>query len=784
MNIPEQIRLFENQAISRKKLLFSFLEKFDIGNGRSINDYITDKVLLIENIEASDNYTYWMDGGLSWFYWYKENLQEANEKELISMMICNLKFHYVFNQIIPWQEKTKKMCVIVEDLQKLLSSLGIETEIELTNFTHQTSAIPDFDFFYSGAKQKEPFYNIKLILKSDKKGGSRSPSRRRLTKDEMYSMRKRKESEIKERQVEDFKKLAEPFLREKLPELNDKILVEFHLEYFDPYYVSKEVNVFDISKFKKSYIDEFKYLTKYDSFIDPIFARKFLNKLNLYGLITFSYLNNSKKESESGLNIERLRQNYLLQKLNKFDISTPLRTINKVFGDIKKLYIRLFEKFKCFNGFFIEKIDNLLLENNLVQYQSFIDFIDKYYMLLFRPAINAFIVDINKELFEKHNVKLFIAGGDAMRRYNYDISFTSDIDCKLHIKNATGDNVKNQISEIVMRHVIKLRNYLEERKTLVLSDIISKRNRGLEVFEYMIDNQGIKIDVLLDDTMKNKYQQFRVRDNKKNDAMPVDLYSLDFRYKISHYDISNPQQPKLMNHFNHLISILDVVIIDEKDFHLNDLVEDNGVAFASKEFLLKDFETTYTTEDMALGRISNDKARKDIQRYNQMSLDNPDTYTPRMNGLIVSIGSLNLSTVTKERFQFIIQKIINRNMINIRDYFVIRNLTSNDLKPIGRYPLLIEYLNTIKEMKTNLPFENLNRIDGFYHSYNYFTSNKDIIKFYLDIFMRISGAENDGLYKHAAPFNNEELRKLMNVVEFKTPTVKLLPYDEMRKIKK
>lgn len=780
MNIPQQITSFENQASSKKKLLFSFLEKFDIGNGRSINDYITDKVLLIENTDSSDNYTYWMDGGLSWFYWYRENLKEASDKELISMMICNLKFHYVFNEVLAWQEKTKKMFILVEELHKVLSSLGIETELEITNFTYNQSAIPEFDFYYSGAKQKEPFYNIKLILKSNKKGGSRSPSsKRKITREEMESIKRRKEREVRDRQVEDFKKLAEPFIREKLPELNDKILVEFQMEYFDPFNISKEeVNIFDISRFKRSYIDEYKYITKYDSFIEPIFARKFLNKLNLYGLITFSYLNNSKKESESGLNIERLRQVYLIQKLNKINISNPSKTINKVFGDIKQLYIRLFGKFKCFNGFFIEKIDNLLLEYNLTQYQSFIDFIDKYYMLLFRPAINSFIMDINKELFEKHNVKLFIAGGDAMRRYNYDISFTSDIDCKLHIKNATGENAKNEIAKIVMKHVVKLRNYLEERKAIVLSELISKRNKGLGVFEYMIDNQGIKIDVLLDDELKNKYQQFRVRDNKKNDAMPVDLYSIDFRYKISHYDISNPQQPKLINRFNHLISILDVVIIDEKDYHSADLVEDNGVAYASREFLLKDFETTYTTEDMALGRISNDKAKKDILRYTQMSLENPDTYTPRMNGLISSIGSLNLATITKERFRFIIQKLINRNMINIRDFFVIKNLSSNDIKPLSRYPLLIEYFNSIRDFKINLPFENLNRLDGFYNSYNYFTSNKDIIRYYLDIFTRISGDKNDGLFKHAAPFNNDELKRLLNIKEFKTPTVKLLPYSK------
>jgi len=785
MNIPQQIALFENQAIDRKKLLFSFLEKFDIGNGRSINDYITDKVLLIENTEASDNYTYWMDGGLSWFYWYKENLNEVSEKEMISMMICNLKFHYVFNEVVAWQEKTKKMFVLVQDLQKVLSSLGIETDIEITNFTHHPSAVPEFDFYYNGAKQKEPYYNIKLILKSDKKGGSRSPSsKRRMTKLEMERIKMKKESEVKERKIEDFKKLAQPFTREKLAELNDKILVEFHMEYFDPFNVSKEVNVFDIPRFKRSYIDEFKYITKYDSFIEPVFARKFLNKLNLYGLITFSYLNNSKKESESGLNIERLRQVYLMQKLKRIDYSNPLETINNVFGDIKKLYIRLFAKFKCFNNFFIEKIDNLLLEQNLKQYQSFIDFHDKYFMTLFRPAINAFIVEINRELFQNHNVKLFIAGGDAMRRYNYDISFTSDIDCKLHIKNAAGENAKNQIADIVMKHIVKLRNYFEEKKAIVFSEIISQRNRGLWVFEYIIGNQEIKIDVLLDDALKNKYQQFRVRDNKKNDAMPVDLYSLDFRYRISHNDISNPREPKLINQFNHLISILDVVIIDDKDFHSSDLMEDNGVAYASKDFLLKDFEKTYTTEDMALGRISNDKARKDIQRYNQMSLENPDTYTLHMNGLIASIRTLNLSSITKERFRLIIQKIMNRNMVNIRDFFVIKNLSSSDIKPLSKYPLLIEYLSSIKTLKSNLPFENLNRIDIFYYTYNYLTSNKDIIKNYLDIFNRISKVENDGLYKHAVPFNNEELKRLLNMTEFKTPAVKLLPYDEMKKIKK
>ena len=65
------------------------------------------------------------------------------------------------------------------------------------------------------------------------------------------------------------------------------------------------------------------------------------------------------------------------------------------------------------------------------------DYIEKWFISKFRPAINSCILEINADL-EKFNVKLFISGGDAMRRYKNDISFTKDIDTKLYINNATG----------------------------------------------------------------------------------------------------------------------------------------------------------------------------------------------------------------------------------------------------------------------------------------------------------------------------------------------------------
>ncbi|MFN5884577.1 MAG: hypothetical protein ACK445_04480, partial [Bacteroidota bacterium] len=48
------------------------------------------------------------------------------------------------------------------------------------------------------------------------------------------------------------------------------------------------------------------------------------------------------------------------------------------------------------------------------------------------------------------------------------------------------------------------------------------------------------------------------------------------------------------------------------------LNEEDGVAFASKNFLLKDIETTYDNETMAVGRISNGKVEKDKIRYTEI----------------------------------------------------------------------------------------------------------------------------------------------------------------------
>ena len=97
----------------------------------------------------------------------------------------------------------------------------------------------------------------------------------------------------------------------------------------------------------------------------------------------------------------------------------------------------MFKNTNFFNIFFIEKIRENINKYSAINgtYEKFIDYVERWLMSIFRPAINSFIIEINDELYKKYNIKLFIAGGDAMRRYNYNISSTKDIDTKLYIRN-------------------------------------------------------------------------------------------------------------------------------------------------------------------------------------------------------------------------------------------------------------------------------------------------------------------------------------------------------------
>lgn len=782
INIQEQVNLFRNKAYQTKKNLFSFLETFKIIEGEhplAINDYITDKFLLLEkNINNQNEYTYWIDGGLSWYYWYKKNLKQANDEEIVSMSICNLKFHYIFNEILSWNNKTKELYFLTIELQKLLKTKGIDSEIVITNFSYTPNSVPEFDFKYSLSPSKEPFFNIKLILKSDiKSGGAKAPKGkidRNLLKLKREAFKKYRAEEIKEREIENFKDGISNFNISDLPSLHDKIIVEYQLEYFSPNEnKNKQKKPLDITLFKDYYIDEYESFVEYSSFLSPLFARKLLNRLNLIGMLTYSYLNTARAEIESGINIEKIRQTLFFDKMLDLYDYKPKLMISGTFDTIMKYYEEVFSNFRSYNMFFSEKLENLMLEYNLHNYAKFIDLTDKYFMSIFRPAVNSFIREINSQLMAAHGVKLFIAGGDSMRRYNYDISFTADIDTKLHFKNASGiggpDDIKASIINIVIENMVKLRNFLDDNKETLFHEFISSKNQGIEVFRFAFGEREIRINILVEPQKRNNFQQFRSREIKKNEAMPVDLYSLDYRYKITLYDIKNRTNPVLLKEYYRQIALLDIVLGEDKDFNPNDFIEVNGIAFASREFILKDFYTTYTTEEMALGRISNGKVTKDIIRYNDIKTDNREIYKTKIDELLKEISTIDLTAVYTRNniLASLINKILLMERINIYDFIIINNLTNDDYKLIANYPKLIELFTDIKEFKINLPFEDLNGLDINYDTYLSANSPNEISKIYLEIFklMCNPNVNKDKSVKHAMPYFNNliklEYKKLL-----------------------
>lgn len=761
MDISNQINIFKRDSFSKKINLYAFLEKLEIHNHLSINDYITDEILTLERKKNKDpTYTYWVDGGLSWFYWYNENfdINPINFDSVMSMSICNLKFNYIFNDFNIWHDKIIKLYNITNKLNTILKNKGIICELICTNFDYNPNSYPSFDSFYTfqNDEKKNPFYNIKLIFKSyngsidmEKEGGAKPPKKSKFSREEIKNKFKKALNQLKQKRLDikeqvdqeiltlnDFKSKLENFDFSNINLLNNKIIVEFQLEYYNP---SKLTNqVFNIQKFKDFYlVNQSKELIESDTvqIFPSLYKRQFLNRLNYFGLITISILNTSKAETkiepESEININAIRQKIFLNKflnINREDFNNIKPQLDLIYNDLFKsnilntitydtdkeliviaildiiisYYNLLHSKYLNFNLFFGEKVTNIKYEFVYNYYTKFIDFIDRYFMILFRPVVNAFVREVNQELFDKHKIKLFIAGGDSMRRYNYNSSFTADIDTKLHFKNAqpeySGQNsfqIKQSIHNIIIKHLVILRNYFEENKNNnILSDFVSPTNKGIGVFKCNHNNINIEIDVL------DKNLQFRTRKIDKNITMPVDLYSLDFRYTVKIIDDNTPNKFRRLYNYKRQVALLDIVFGDDKNFIETDLIEINGVAYASKKFLLKDFETTYTNEHMALGRISNGKVDKDIIRYNEINDNSISKYINNVKLVQISkeiSDFIELISIRKELNEFhnylklnerlyeIIIKLKNKNQLTNQDILVINNLLINDINIINNY---------------------------------------------------------------------------------------------------
>ena len=698
MDITQKVEEYKKNAFDKKKLLFSFLENF------SINDKITDSIMEIEEID-SDDYVYWVDGGLSWYRWYNKNLSFniENFDTAMAMSICNLKFNYIFNNNDKCKAKIEKLLEITEELKNFLNGIGFVCKIERSTIDYKRA-------------DKTYLHNIKLILKEsiskqskmDTGGGSEEEINKSLN--EIRKLRKQ--------EIFNYKNDLDKFDDSYFDSIKDKTIVEFNVENYK--------SEFKIKTFKQFYINNNDLLDD----TTTINKRYKLNILNDIGLLTFSIINNSRAETRidetSGINIEALRQKQFIERFNnleKTEFDAILASLKLIYENLEmqksnldkysfethknqlivpilkiigKFYNIVFFNSGVFKFYFENNVKDISYQYSYNYYYKFIDFVDRYLVTLFRPVINSFIREINKELFEKHKIKLFVAGGDSMRRYDYDSSFSADIDTKLHIQNAksktsmTKKEIEKSIFNIVMRHIVNAQNYFETNKIIVLEQLVSQRNNGQNVFKCENNDFKIYVNILTENV--NHYQ-FRTRKIDISVGMPVDLFSIDFKYFVK----INENGREYVTERN--VALLDVVISKDKDYNPEDLIEIDGVAYASQSFLLKDLTTTYETEKMALGRLSNGKVNKDIDRFKKMmddteiSIDNKDVknaVAKELNDLKEynyneKITELNEILISHERLSEIIEKLRNKKNYNKKDEFFMRNLNLNLINAIEGY---------------------------------------------------------------------------------------------------
>jgi len=643
MKIEDNVKDIKENALRNKQLLRNFLEGFKIDN-MAINDYITYHMLNnIENLKNS-NYTYWTDTGLTWSLWYNELLKKLSEEQYKSITTGYFKFHYIIADKDILKTKIKELfdftTLLSKKINEKLKDYDFKTKVKLVNIKDDGS----LDYIYDGKQLfKEPSCNIRLIIVPKSSGGARIKKRgynklrnihyRQTQPQGTYGMIAKVIEKIN---MDEFVIIENDFGELKDTSFNNKIILDFHLEYF----YKTQKRELSISNYKEYYLEE---ITGDKTYVHGAnkksLNREKLNRLNETGMITYCLLNLSAIDDEFGINVDKYRQGLFLDNKKKEDIP-------QFFENLLVKYEELFGKFKSYNAFFIDKIKEIINFHRNKYFESFKDFIDKWFVSKFRPYINSFIIEINKELFEDFKVILFIAGGDAMRRYKNDISFTKDIDTKLYIGNITEDDfsikikgliikerikqgrrdidvklfIKDHVVGIITKHIVKLRNYLEQNINEIFADILSYDRRdydngyGTKVLSFKTTNSIYYVDILLD-SENNGFQQFRTRENKKRHDFPVDLYSIDYRTFIGEYDINTK---KLIGRKKaHDISILDVVLQDVDNFYSTYVKEFNDIPVASLDFLLEDFYKTYTTPDRALARISSGKVKKDIIKHNK-----------------------------------------------------------------------------------------------------------------------------------------------------------------------
>lgn len=337
-----------------------------------------------------------------------------------------------------------------------------------------------------------------------------------------------------------------------------------------------------------------------------------LNYLNLYG--TYIFIELYKKNTflqNKGYNHFKVREYVFNSHILKDD------TKSNILFNIAMIYYNTFFSTYLYNKDIFKTLLKLYM-TSIPEMDMFINTMEANIIEIFRPYINQLILNINSILQSKHEkLGIFVAGGDATRRYKNDISITKDIDTKIYIPKDL-EHEKQFIENNVIDELIKLCSYLINNRFSLFNEVRFPYDLYKETRD---TNYEYSARFIINEVEDGNLLNFRFRQIFKGN-FPVDLLSLDYRCKIIFTVKHIETQKEFEFQYKYDIAFLDIVLevlngID--NYYEKYSVLSNNLPVCGLDFLLKDLQNTYTSETSSLLRFLGSKNHKDYNRYIELN---------------------------------------------------------------------------------------------------------------------------------------------------------------------
>jgi hypothetical protein len=348
--------------------------------------------------------------------------------------------------------------------------------------------------------------------------------------------------------------------------------------------------------------------------------------LNIYGLYIFNHIAKLRYYIERGLyNQYKIRDAIF----NKFILTEDVKT--KALFDILKIFELTFKDLDIPNKYLYNELQRQALISNK-NIEEFVNRIETNIIESLRPSINQTIINLNNEIKKlkfidnfsteksgKDLTGIYVAGGDAIRRYDYKASITKDIDTKIYLPAEISLDVANNkqiFDTCIVNNLFVLLIHLINNRDDIFSSIDPSSLHITTTNSYDA-SLPIEASFNLKSDIPN-HMNFRFRKLLKG-KFPVDLYSLDysttinFKYSIKYGD--TPIQIDYEHKYD--IAFLDVVLEEsaENYYKKYSVISTNGLPISSLDFLLDDLKKTYNNDLSSLLRFQAGKIEKDYKRY-------------------------------------------------------------------------------------------------------------------------------------------------------------------------